>query len=87
MKNNTTPGTCIKLTDEEFFILVAILHQINGNIEQVDDETVRSHADFLFTGNSRRENTESGTYNVFQSLTGKVYDINIFKVISREAES
>ncbi len=82
MTNNMNPNVCIQLTDDEFFILVAILHQINCNIEPVEGETFRSHSDFLFTGNcDNRARTGHCAYNTFRSLTGKVYDTNLKKAV------
>lgn len=42
MINNITAETCIHLTDDEFLVLVSILHEINCNTEQGDDEAFRS---------------------------------------------
>ncbi len=87
MTDNITPSINIQLTGDEFFLLVAILHQINCNIEQADGETFRSHADFLFTGNDPcRTRTGYGAYDIFRSLTGKVYDMNIRKSVKSMEE-
>ena len=78
--NDTGQSLCIKFTDDEFFLLVAILHQINHNIKASDSGVCHSHAVFQFAGDSAdRTGCVCGGYNVFRSLTGKVYDINLRK--------
>lgn len=87
MNPNVTTSISIQLTDDEFFILVAILHQINCNMEPVEGETFHSHADFLFTGNcDNRARTGYCSYNTFRSLTGKVYDTNLKKAVKSTEE-
>ena len=41
-------STCIALTDDEFLVLVSILHEINCNTEQGDDEAFRSLIDKMY---------------------------------------
>lgn len=78
--NDTGQSLCIKFTDDEFFLLVAILHQINRNIKATDSDVYRCHAVFQFAGDSAcRTGCVCGGYNIFRSLTGKVYDISLSK--------
>lgn len=35
-------STCIELTDDEFLVLMTILHEINWNTERREDEVFRS---------------------------------------------
>lgn len=87
MNPNVTPGISIQLNDDEFFILVAILHQISCNMEQTDCETYHSHADLLFTGNcDSLARTGYRAYHTFRSLTGKVYDTNLKKAVKSTEE-
>ena len=75
---DTNPCISLHLTDDEFFILVSILHQVNRNLKAADSGAYRCHAEFQFTGDSTdRPGSMYGTYNTFRGLTGKVYDINL----------
>lgn len=79
MTDNTNTVTSIHLTDDELFILAAILHQINRNMKAAEGGVFRSHADFQFAGD--RGDAVYGGYNIFRSLTGKVYDMNLRKAV------
>jgi len=78
--NDTGQSICIHLTDDEFFILVSILHQVNRNLKETDSGAYCCHADFQFAGDcSGLTGAVHSGYNTFRSLTGKVYDINLRK--------
>jgi len=75
---DTNPCISLHLTDDEFFILVSILHQVNRNLKAADSGAYRCHAVFQFAGDhADRTGDVCGGYNTFRGLTGKVYDLNL----------